>query len=60
MQKSLTEAFAGFDITELTDILDVKSQSMFFMGWYSARSEIFTKKVDSLDADTEEETEEEE
>jgi hypothetical protein len=53
MQKLLTDAFAEFDITELPDILDVKSQSMFFMGWYSTRSEIFTKKVDPLDTDVE-------
>lgn len=55
MQKLLTDAFAEFDIRELPDILDVKSQSMFFMGWYSTRSEIFTKKVDPLDSDVEKE-----
>ncbi|MBD2138444.1 type I-C CRISPR-associated protein Cas8c/Csd1 [Anabaena sp. FACHB-1237] len=46
IKKLLAEEFESFDISILPEVLDLKSQALFFQGWWQKRGEYFTKKTD--------------
>ncbi|MBE9230217.1 type I-C CRISPR-associated protein Cas8c/Csd1 [Cuspidothrix issatschenkoi LEGE 03284] len=46
IKKLLAEEFESFDISILPEVLDLKSQALFFQGWWQKRAEYFTKKTD--------------
>jgi len=43
LKKLLTSEFENFDISVLPEVLDLKSQSLFFQGWWQQRAEVFQK-----------------
>ena len=46
IKKLLAEEFESFNISILPEVLDLKSQALFFQGWWQKRAEYFTKKTD--------------
>jgi hypothetical protein len=40
----LAEEFENFDISVLPEVLDLKSQALFFQGWWQKRAEFFKPK----------------
>lgn len=49
IKPKLTEEFKAFNINDLPEILDTKSQALFFQGWWQMRGEFFTPKSESND-----------
>jgi CRISPR-associated protein Cas8c/Csd1 subtype I-C len=47
IKPKLTEEFKDFDITSLPDILDTKSQALFFQGWWQMKSEFYAKRTEA-------------
>ena len=47
IKPKLTEEFKDFDITNLPDILDTKSQALFFQGWWQMKSEFYAKRTEA-------------
>lgn len=41
IKKLLAEEFENFDISVLPEVLDLKSQALFFQGWWQKRAEFF-------------------
>ncbi|MFM6040190.1 MAG: type I-C CRISPR-associated protein Cas8c/Csd1 [Sphaerospermopsis kisseleviana] len=47
IKKLLAEEFENFDISILPEVLDLKSQALFFQGWWQKRAEFFKSKEKS-------------
>lgn len=47
IKPKLTEEFKDFEITSLPDILDTKSQALFFQGWWQMSSEFYAKRTEA-------------
>jgi hypothetical protein len=47
IKKLLAEEFENFDISVLPEVLDLKSQALFFQGWWQKRAEFFKSKEKS-------------
>ncbi|MEB3151092.1 MAG: type I-C CRISPR-associated protein Cas8c/Csd1 [Sphaerospermopsis sp.] len=47
IKKLLAEEFENFDISILPEVLDLKSQALFFQGWWQKRAEFFKGKEKS-------------
>ncbi|MFM5980665.1 MAG: type I-C CRISPR-associated protein Cas8c/Csd1 [Sphaerospermopsis kisseleviana] len=47
IKELLAEEFENFDISILPEVLDLKSQALFFQGWWQKRAEFFKSKEKS-------------